>query len=167
MLVYHFKKALILLAFMQSKMTLFNPTVAQYHSAVQKDSTIQPVREGGCRLCMLNHKEMSTRDNRSDVTGNEGDLTQCYCEAWAFFSSITLLYGTFSSLPSLPLVDSLRLRGARNRAFRKSARSTRACSVPEESASLAQWIPDKDNLLQLLLRMERLLRGEATRTRSY
>lgn len=112
------KTALILLAFMRSKLTLFNPTVAQYHRAVQKYSTIQLVREGDCRLCTLNHEEMSTRDNRSDVTGNEGDLTHCYCEAWAFFSSITLLYGTFSSLPSLPLVDSLQLRGARNRAFR-------------------------------------------------
>lgn len=68
-----------------------NPTVAQCHNAVQKYSTV--CQGGDRRLCMLNHKEMSTRDNRSDVTGSEGDLTHCYCEAWAFFPPLRCFMG--------------------------------------------------------------------------
>ena len=54
----------------------------------------------------------------------------------------------------------------KHRAFHKSTSSKRVCSVPEESASLAQWILDKDNLLRLLVQMERLPGGGGTRTRS-
>lgn len=90
-------------------MTLFNPTVAHCHSAVCKLQEKSLCTGGTCRLCTLNYKATSTRDDRSDVTGSEGDLTHCLS------------------------VDSLQLPGARNRAFRKGAGSKRACGAPEES----------------------------------
>lgn len=61
-------------------------------------------------------------------------------------SFIMLPYVTRSGFPSLSAVDSLPLCCMKHRAFHKSTSSKRANSVPEESASLAQWIPDKDNL---------------------